>query len=272
MLDLKLPVIDGAALLDRLKHHPATRHIPVHIVSGGDGRQQALRAGAVAFLEKPVAREGLEDAFASLATFIDRGVRNLLVVEDDENQRKAIVELVGVGDDVNVVAVGSSDEALAALEATRFDCMVLDLKLPGKGGFALLERVKKSERAPRRAGDRLHRQGPHAPGGDAPEASTRRRSSSRTSAHPSGCSTRPRSSSTASSRSCRPSSRRMLEQLHSADAVFQGRKILIVDDDVRNVFALTSVLESHGMEVVYARERPGGAREARGDTRTSTSS
>ena len=65
VLDFKLPVIDGATLLDRLKHHPATRHIPVHIVSGGDGRQQALRAGAVAFLEKPVAREGLEDTFAS---------------------------------------------------------------------------------------------------------------------------------------------------------------------------------------------------------------
>ena len=250
VLDLKLPVIDGATLLDRLKHHPATRHIPVHIVSGGDGRQQALRAGAVAFLEKPVAREGLEDAFASLATFIDRGVRNLLVVEDDENQRKAIVELVGVGDDVNVVAVGSTDEALAALEATRFDCMVLDLKLPGKGGFSLLERVKKSEehrgvpvivytgkdltrqeetrlkkyaetiivkdvRSPERLLDEtalfLHRVESHLP----------------------------------------PERRRVLEQLHSADAVFQGRKILIVDDDVRNVFALVSVLESHGMEVVY---------------------
>ena len=250
LLDLKLPVIDGATLLDRLKHHPATRHIPVHIVSGGDGRQQALRAGAVAFLEKPVAREGLEDAFASLVTFIDRGVRNLLVVEDDETQRKAIVELVGVGDDVNVVAVGSSDEALAALENTRFDCMVLDLKLPGKGGFSLLERVKKSEehrgvpvivytgkdltrqeetrlkkyaetiivkdvRSPERLLDEtalfLHRVESHLP----------------------------------------PERRRVLEQLHSADAVFQGRKILIVDDDVRNVFALASVLEAYGMEVVY---------------------
>ncbi|MDX6423984.1 MAG: hypothetical protein QOI67_1455, partial [Gaiellaceae bacterium] len=250
VLDLKLPVIDGATLLDRLKHHPATRHIPVHIVSGGDGRQQALRAGAVAFLEKPVQREGLEDAFASLATFIDRGVRNLLVVEDDESQRKAIVELVGVGDDVNIVAVGSTDEALAALEATRFDCMVLDLKLPGKGGFSLLERVKKSEehrgvpvivytgkdltrqeetrlkkyaetiivkdvRSPERLLDEtalfLHRVESHLP----------------------------------------PERRRVLEQLHSADAVFQGRKILIVDDDVRNVFALASVLEGYGMEVVY---------------------
>jgi CheY-like chemotaxis protein/signal transduction histidine kinase len=250
VLDLKLPVIDGGVLLERLKHHPATRHIPVHIVSSGDGRQQALQAGAVAFLEKPVAREGLEEAFASIASFIDRGVRNLLVVEDDEDQRKAIVELVGVGDDVNVVAVGSTDEALAALESTTFDCMVLDLKLPGKGGFSLLERVKKSEehravpvivytgkdltrqeetrlrkyaetiivkdvRSPERLLDEtalfLHRVESHLP----------------------------------------PERRRVLEQLHSADAVFQGRKILIVDDDVRNVFALAAVLEGYGMEVLY---------------------
>ena len=68
VLDLNLPVLDGGALLDRLKHHPATRHIPVHIVSSGDGRQQALRAGAAAYLEKPVSREGLGDAFSSIAT------------------------------------------------------------------------------------------------------------------------------------------------------------------------------------------------------------
>jgi HAMP domain-containing protein/CheY-like chemotaxis protein/signal transduction histidine kinase len=250
VLDLSLPVIDGVALLDRLKHHPSTRHIPVHIVSGGESRQQALRAGAAAYLEKPVTREGLGDAFLSIATFIDRGVRNLLVVEDDDDQRRSIVELVGVGDDVNVVAVGSSEEALAALEDTRFDCMVLDLKLPGKGGFQLLEQVKKSDahrgvpvivytgkdltrqeetrlrkyaetiivkdvRSPERLLDEtalfLHRVESHLP----------------------------------------PERRRVLEQLHSADAVFQGRKILIVDDDVRNVFALTSVLEGYGMEVVY---------------------
>jgi CheY-like chemotaxis protein len=250
VLDLNLPVLEGDVVLDRLKHSPETRHIPVHIVSGGEGRQHALRSGAVAFLEKPVGREGLDDTFSSLANFIDRGVRNLLVVEDDEEQRRSIVELVGTGDDVNVVAVGSSEEALAALEQTQFDCMVLDLKLPGKGGFALLEQVKKSDahrdvpvivytgkdltrqeetrlrkyaetiivkdvRSPERLLDEtalfLHRVESHLP----------------------------------------PERRRALEQLHSADAVFHGRKVLIVDDDVRNVFALASVLESRGMEVVY---------------------
>ena len=190
-------------MLDRLKHHPATRHIPVHIVSGGDGRQQSLRAGRSRTSQKPVTRESLADAFGSIANWIDRGARHLLVVEDDEEQRQAIVELVG-GDDVDVVAVGPSEEALAALEEKTFDCMVLDLKLPGKGGYELLERVKKSERHRDLpvivyTGKELTRQE------ETRLASTPRRSSSRTRARRSGCSTRRRSSCTGSRRSCRPS-------------------------------------------------------------------
>ncbi|HET9675450.1 MAG TPA: response regulator, partial [Gaiellaceae bacterium] len=250
VLDLVLPVLDGGALLERLKHHPATRHIPVHIVSAGDGRQQALRAGAAAYLEKPITREGLGDAFASISTFIARSVRNLLVVEDDEDQRRSIVELVGVGDDVNVVAVGSSEEALAALAETTFDCMVLDLKLPGKGGFALLEQVKKSE---------AHRGVPVIvyTGKDLTrQEETRLRKYAETIIVKDVRSPERLLDETAlflhRVESHLPlERRRVLEQLHSADAVFQGRKILIVDDDVRNVFALASVLERYGMEVVY---------------------
>jgi CheY-like chemotaxis protein/signal transduction histidine kinase/HAMP domain-containing protein len=250
VLDLNLPVIDGGELLERLKRNPATRHIPVHIVSGGGGRQQALRAGAVAFLEKPVTREGLDEAFASITSFIDREARNLLVVEDDDDQRKAIVELVGVGDDVNVVAVGSSEEALAALAETRFDCMVLDLKLPGKGGFALLEQVKKSD---------AHRDVPVIvyTGKDLTrQEETRLRKYAETIIVKDVRSPERLLDETAlflhRVESHLPAERRrVLEQLHSADAVFQGRKILIVDDDVRNVFALASVLEGYGMEVLY---------------------
>src|SRR5205807_6546984 len=84
VLDMKLPVMDGWSVLDHLKHHPETRHIPVHIVSGADGRQNALKAGAVAFLEKPITKEALIDAFGEIRTFIARDVKNLLVVEDDE--------------------------------------------------------------------------------------------------------------------------------------------------------------------------------------------
>ena len=108
----------------------------MHIVSGTDGRQHALRAGAVAFLEKPATKDQLDEAFAEIASFIERSVKRLLVIEDDETQRASIVELIGGEDDVEINAVGSLDEALALLEEPLDDCVVLDLKLPQKTGFA----------------------------------------------------------------------------------------------------------------------------------------
>ena len=119
VLDMTLPVLDGWTVLDRLKRHPATRHIPVHIVSGIDEMQPALMAGAAAFLQKPASAEALEAVFGGIESFINRDVRRLLVVDDDEAQRQAIVELVGGDGDVEIVAVGSSEEALAALDAER---------------------------------------------------------------------------------------------------------------------------------------------------------
>ncbi|HVF52866.1 MAG TPA: response regulator, partial [Actinomycetota bacterium] len=251
LLDLELPVIKGLDVLRYLKHDPHTRHIPVHIISGGDERQESLKAGAVAYLEKPVTREALGEQIAEIAGFIERTVKNLLVVEDDDIERAAMVELVGSGDDVEVTAVASSEEALEALESKPFDCMVLDLKLPKMGGFDLLEKIKKDERfrdlpvivytgrdltrkeetklkkyvqtiiikdvrSPERLLDEtalfLHRVEARLP----------------------------------------IEKRKMIEQLHDADALFQDKRVLVVDDDVRNVFALTSVLEGRGMQVLYA--------------------
>jgi CheY-like chemotaxis protein len=141
-LDVDLPGIDGWAVLDRLKHHPNTRHIPVHIISGIRERQQGLKAGAMAYLEKPVTKEALEASFTKIAQFIDQPVKRLLVVEDDENQRKSMVELIA-HEDVEITAVATADEALEQLGRGRFDCMVLDLGLAGpSSGFDLLERVK----------------------------------------------------------------------------------------------------------------------------------
>jgi CheY-like chemotaxis protein/signal transduction histidine kinase/HAMP domain-containing protein len=253
ILDMGLPVMDGWSVLDHLKHHPSTRHIPVHIVTGADnGKQNALRAGAVAFLEKPVQKEALDDAFSQIATFIDRGVKHLLIVEDDATQRDAMVELIGGDeDDIQITAVGSSEEALAALDAQQPDCMVLDLKLPKMTGFDLLEKVRtddrfqalpviiytgkdltrkeetklkryadtiivKDVRSPERLLDEtalfLHRVESRLPG----------------------------------------AKRRMLEQLHSTEDLFRDKRVMVVDDDIRNVFALTSLLEANGMDVLYA--------------------
>jgi hypothetical protein len=251
ILDLKLPVMDGWTLLDHLKHHPETRHIPVHIVSGGDGRQNALKAGAVAFLEKPVTREGLEATFSEIRSFLERVVKRLLVVEDDEAQRQAVVELIGGGEDIEVTAVGSSEEALEALELQRFDCMVLDLKLPEMGGFDLLEKLKADTRfsaipvivytgkeLTRREETKLRK---FADTIVVKDASSPERLLDETSLFLHRI-----------ERKLPKEKRRMLEQLHSSEEVFKDKRILIVDDDVRNVFALTSVLEAHGMDVLYA--------------------
>jgi CheY-like chemotaxis protein len=250
-LDIDLPGIDGWTVLDRLKHRSSTRHIPVHIVSGIEKRQRGLRQGAVSYLEKPVSKEALDSAFDAITEFIDQPVKKLLVVEDDEAQRMSIVELVGGGEDVNVTAVATAEEALEQIAERRFDCMVLDLGLAGMNGFSLLERVKndpaiqelpiiiytgkelsaaedtqlrryadtiivKDVKSPERLLDEtalfLHRVEAKLP----------------------------------------EQKRRMLERLHSADATFERKKILIVDDDVRNIFSLTSALESHGMSVLFA--------------------
>jgi signal transduction histidine kinase/CheY-like chemotaxis protein len=252
VLDMTLPSMDGWTVLDHLKHHPATRHIPVHIVSAGeDVKANALRAGAVAFTQKPLDKEHLDDTFHQIASFIERGARNLLVVEDDEVQRNSIVELVGSGDDVDVTAVGSSEEALAQLEKKHFDCMVLDLKLPDTTGFKLLERLKKDARfstlpvivytgqeLTRREETRLKR---YAETIIVKDARSPERLLDETSLFLHRVEAR-----------LPQAKRRMLEQLHSVEEIFKGRKVLIVDDDVRNVFALTSVLEAHGMDVVFA--------------------
>ncbi|HSC91040.1 MAG TPA: HAMP domain-containing protein [Gaiellaceae bacterium] len=250
VLDLTLPVLDGHEVLEQLKRHPETRHIPVHVISGGDGRQDVLRAGAVAFIEKPATKELLEQTFGSITSFIDRPVRRLLVVDDDEAQRRAIAELVS-GADVEIEGAGDADEALAALEERPPDCVVLDLKLPGKSGFELLEQVKRDERfrdlpiivytgkeLTKREETRLRR---YADTIVVKDVSSPERLLDETSLFLHRVESRlPRER------------RRMLEQLHGAEAVFEGRRVLIVDDDVRNVFALTSVLEGHGMEVRFA--------------------
>jgi CheY-like chemotaxis protein len=250
VLDLALPVMDGHEVLELLKRHPDTRHIPVHVVSGGDGRQDVLRAGAVAFIEKPATKELLEDTFGSISSFIDRPVKRLLVVDDDEGQRNSIAELVG-GGDVEIEGVGSAEDALKVLAERTPDCVVLDLKLPDKSGFQLLEQVKQDERwrdlpiiiytgkeLTKREETRLRR---YAETIVLKDASSPERLLDETSLFLHRVESR-----------LPQEKRRMLEQLHSAEAVFQGRRVLVVDDDVRNVFALTSVLEGHGMHVRFA--------------------
>ncbi|HLM45088.1 MAG TPA: response regulator, partial [Myxococcaceae bacterium] len=147
-LDIGLPVIDGWNLLDRLKHDSRTRHIPVHIISASEEeRGRGLRLGALAVLQKPAAREALADALTRVKGFIERPVKNLLIVEDDQRQRESIVSLIGNGD-VKSTAVGSGQEALAAMQEKYFDCVVLDLGLPDMTGLELIESMKRQGHTP----------------------------------------------------------------------------------------------------------------------------
>jgi CheY-like chemotaxis protein len=249
-LDIDLPGIDGWTVLDRLKHDPHTRHIPVHIVSGISKRQRGLRQGALSYLEKPVSREALEGAFGRIADFLQEGVKRLLVVEDDEAQRRSIIELVG-DEDVEITAVASAEEALERLRETRFDCMVLDLGLGGEDGFHLLEEVKSTPDMQEipiiiYTGKELSR-----------EEETQLRRYAETIIVKDVKSPERLLDETALflhrvEANLPERKRRMLEHLHASDAVFAGKKILVVDDDVRNIFSLTSVLESQGMAVIFA--------------------
>jgi HAMP domain-containing protein/signal transduction histidine kinase/DNA-binding response OmpR family regulator len=250
-LDIDMPGIDGWAVLDRLKHHPDTRHIPVHIITGIRERQQGLKAGAIAYLEKPVSKEALEDSFNKISTFIDNQVKHLLVVEDDATQRQSMVELIA-HEDVEITAVSSAEEALERLGSMHFDCMVLDLGLgSGADGFQLLETVKSDPKMSDLpiiiyTGKDL-----------SPEEDTRLRRFAETIIVKDVKSPERLLDETALflhrvEARLPEQKRRMLERLHNTDAVFAGKRVMIVDDDVRNIFSLTSVLEEHGMNVSFA--------------------
>jgi CheY-like chemotaxis protein/HAMP domain-containing protein len=249
-LDIKLPDRDGWTVLDRLKHDPNTSHIPVHIISGEEQRQRALHLGAITHLQKPVSREDLGSAFDQITAFAERRVRRLLVVEDDDAQRMSIVELIGNGD-VTTTAVATGAEALDALQSEPFDCMVVDLKLPDMTGFELIEKIQKDlgrtdlpiivytgkeltqkeETQLRKVADAIIVKEVSSPERLLAETALFLHRVEANLPEP---------------------KRRMLEQLHRRDPVLAGRKVLIVDDDVRNIFALTSALESHNMDVVHA--------------------
>jgi hypothetical protein len=249
-LDLRLPDADGWTILDRLKHDPSTRHIPVHIISVEENWQRGLRLGAIDFMTKPATRESLSSALTTLHEFVDRPIKRLLVVEDDEAQQQSIAELIGDGD-VITTAVTTGEDALRALQRESFDCMVLDLGLPDMTGFQLITRVK-GEIGLRKlptivyTGKQLTKR---------EEAELRRMAESvviKDAQSPERLLDETALFLHRVTSRLPESKRRMLEQLHRTDPTLTGRTALVVDDDVRNIFALTTFLERSEMKVLYA--------------------
>ena len=250
ILDIQLPVMDGWSIMGVLKNSALTRHIPVHIVSVVDDVKQGLRLGAIAYLQKPSSKDSLEKAFSYIESYTENSLKHLLIVEDDDVQRNAIIEFID-HDDVAITAASSGKDALKELHKQKYDCMVLDLMLTDMTGFELLDQIREDEqladlpiiiytgkelntkeemilrkyaesiiikdvRSPERLLDEttlfLHRVEANLP----------------------------------------EDKREILQKLHNKEALFENKKILLVDDDIRNVFALSSVLESYHMEVVFA--------------------
>jgi HAMP domain-containing protein/signal transduction histidine kinase/CheY-like chemotaxis protein len=249
-LDIFLPDMLGWTVLNQLKLDPTLRHIPVQIVTLEEERQHGLSHGAFNYLLKEPTTAGLEAAFDRLKDFVQPRTKRLLVVEDNEVEREAVVELLGY-DDIDIATAGSGEAALTAMKKQPFDCVVLDLRLPDMTGFDLLEQMKvdtalsavpvvvftgkdlseeeqgrlhtmaksivlKDVQSPERLLDEtalfLHRVITQLP----------------------------------------PEKQAMLDRLHNSSEVLHGRKVLIVDDDARNIFALTSVLENHEVDVISA--------------------
>ena len=251
VLDVGLPDRSGLSVLDALKHSPATRHIPVHMISAADHTQAALEMGAAGYAIKPIAREQLVEALQRLESKFTQSVRRILVVEDDDVHRDSTCRLLS-GPDVETVAVGTANEALVELERTTFDCMVLDLALPDRTGFELLEEMAQKEQCgfppvivytgrsltrDEEQGLRRFSQSIIIKGARSPE---RLLDEVTLFLHQ-------------VEDELPPDRQRMLREARHREAVFEGRRVLIVEDDVRNIFALKSVLEPTGAKVEIAR-------------------
>jgi CheY-like chemotaxis protein/HAMP domain-containing protein len=249
-LDVFLPDMLGWTVLSELKRDPQTRHIPVQILTIEDERQYGLERGAFSVITKTVTTDALEAAFDRLRSFTTPRVRRLLIVEDDPAEQTSIRELLD-HDDVEIVAAGTGNEALGRLRDSAFDCVVLDLKLPDMSGFELMSELQRDSRLRDTpvivfTGRELS---------DTEQAELRRKAKSIVLK---GVRSPERLLDETALFLHRviadlPQSRqKMIETLHKSDEPLRGRKVLVVDDDVRNIFALNSLLERHSMQVISA--------------------
>ena len=249
-LDVFLPDMLGWTVLSHLKQDPATRHIPVQIVTLDEDRQHGLSRGAFAFVTKPSTTEGLELALSRIKQYTSPRRKHLLVVEDNAIERMSITELLG-HDDIDITTAGTGSEALAMLGAGAFDCVVLDLRLPDISGFDILENIRDDES--------LHELPVVVFTGQelSPEDDTRLRTLAR-SVVVKGVESPERLLDETALFLHRviadlpEEKQRMLARLHASDDDLVGKAVLVVDDDVRNIFALSSLLERRGMTVLTA--------------------
>jgi CheY-like chemotaxis protein/signal transduction histidine kinase len=251
VLDVGLPDASGLTVLEQLKRNPRTRHIPVHVCSAHDFAQSALERGAIGYAVKPVRREELQEALERIDRKAHQAEHHLLLVEDDPVQQQALAQLLQ-GDGVRITAVASAAEALEQLRTTTFDCVVSDLGLPDISGMQLLEQMAADEAfsfppvivytgreltADEEQHLRRYSRSIIIKGAKSPD-----RLLDEVTLFMHHVEAR-----------LPPERRGMLQEARARDERLEGRRVLLVEDDVRNIFALTSVLEPAGLRVEIAR-------------------
>jgi len=248
LLDVGLPQLDGWSVMERLKDDPETRHIPVHFMSGYDQSHDAKQMGAIGYLHKPVQTGQLGEAFENIQRFVSKTLKKILIIVDNELHQQKIEFLVG-GEDIQITLAKTKLEALQELNLANFECMILDVDIEEKSGVELLDELKKDERLSKipvivhanrdlsadeesilqRVGNQLTLKEVYSPERLLDEATLFLHQVEA---------------------NLPAEKQKMLEQVHDKQAIFKDKKILMLDDDVRNIFALMNVLEEKGMEVI----------------------
>ncbi len=250
ILDMTLPGINGHDVLSELKSNPSVRHIPVHIISARERSLESIREGAVEYLVKPIDKKDLEKAFTRIENFVDRKIKNLLIIEDSENARKAMRILIGNGD-VSCFEAGTGKAGLALYQKNHIDCIILDIGLPDMSGFEFikkLENIKEHDIPPIivYTGKELSKEENNELQKYAESIIIK------------GVKSEERLLDETSlflhrTISNLPKSKQLIiNNLYDKESVFHTKKILVVDDDMRNLFALSKVLKERGMEILKA--------------------
>lgn len=250
ILDIRLPGINGLEVLETLKRNPALRHIPVHIISVEESMISALQMGAVGYLVKPVTQSLLEQALQRLQDFIDRPVKQLLLVEDDEGLSKSVKKLFS-DSDVHITAVDMGADAIQTIHDKNYDCVILDLHLPDMDGFEILETL---------AADKTITLPPIIvyTGRELTTGEIFKLRQYAESIIIKGVRSEDRLLDEVSLFLHRmvsklpPQKQQIIARLHDDDAVFKDKLVMIVDDDMRNVFALSKLLEDRGLRLLRA--------------------
>ncbi|HET8745792.1 MAG TPA: response regulator, partial [Ramlibacter sp.] len=251
LLDMQLPDESGLSVLQHLKDNPRTRHVPVHVISVEDRSEPALQLGAIGYARKPATREQLKEVFSRVEAKLSQKLKRVLLVEDDPRQQDSVKALIG-DSDIEIVAVAQGAEALRALSQSVFDCMIIDLKLPDMNGQELLRRMAAGESRSFPpvivyTGRNLTRD---------EEAELMRYSRSiiiKGARSPERLLDEVTLFLHKVENQLSSERQKMLRTARSRDRAFEARRILVVDDDMRNIFALTSALEQKGADVEVAR-------------------